>query len=315
MNEAVRARLRAGGADRLADLLLDDLLDRPLAELFDARWLAERLVASVRSAAADPRVEGWIRDRVNDLRARVPAGTPQMPAPIRGPLRDLLQRPYVPDRALVGRLLDHDTARLLLKNLFQDLLVAFASKIKPPAVAKAPLGALGGRLGGLGRLGEGVLGAVGHELEAQLEAKAREFTDQAAQKLVEKMADHLCNTELLVEYGAWRAHGLDVLLGTDNRILAGEIEKLDPESLIATGAALVRGIAGRDELVDEVAQLLDAAMSSAGSRSARELFGGVEEHGLDLLRDLMRQRARAVIETPAFERWFEEVVEGGRADG
>ena len=113
MNALVRARLRDGGADRLADLLLDDLLDRPLAELIDARWLAERLVVSLRSAAADPRVERWFRDRVNDLRARVPAGPPPLPAPIRGPLHELLRRPYVPDRAIVGRLLDHDTARAL----------------------------------------------------------------------------------------------------------------------------------------------------------------------------------------------------------
>lgn len=312
MNEDVLARLRAGGADRLADLLLEDLLDRPLAELIDPRWLAERLVASVRSAADDPRVERWFRDRVNDLRARVPAGYPQVPAPIRGPLRDLLLRPYVPDRALVGRLLDHDTARLLLKNLFQDLLVAFARRIKPPVVPKAPLGALGGRLG---KLGEGVLGAVGHELEQQVEQRAREFTDQAAQKLVDKMADHLCNTSLVAEYGAWRAHGLDVLLSTDARSLAGEIEKLDPESLVATGAALVRGIAGREELVGEVESVLRAAMEGAGGRSARELLGGVEEHGIDLARDLLRQRARAVIETPAFERWFEEIIEGGPCSG
>ena len=309
MNALVRARLRDGGADRLADLLLDDLLDRPLAELIDARWLAERLVVSLRSAAADPRVERWFRDRVNDLRARVPAGPPPLPAPIRGPLHELLRRPYVPDRAIVGRLLDHDTARLLLKNLFQDLLVAFARRIKPPVVPKAPagLGAFGGRLG---KLGEGVLGAVGHELEHQIEQRAREFTDQATQKLVDKMADHLCNADLVNEYGAWRAHGLEVLLGTDARALAGEVEKLDPEALIATGAALVRGIAGRDELIDELEAVLAAAMEGAEGRSARALLGGVEEHGIELARDLLRQRARAVVETPSFERWFEEIIEG-----
>lgn len=306
MNDAVRARLRDGGADRLADLLLEDLLDRPIHELVDAGWLAERLVASLRSAAADPRVEGWFRDRVNDLRARVPAGAPEIPKPIRDPLRELLLRPYVPDRALVGRLVDHETARLLLKNLFQDLLIAFANRIKPPMVPKAPLGGFGR----LGKLGEGVLGAVGEQLEHQVEQRAREFTDQAVAKLVDKMADHLCNPELVVEYGAWRAHGLDVILGTDTRALAGEVEKLDPEALIATGAALVRGIAGRAELVGEVEAVLRAAMDSAGSRSARALLGGVEEHGIDLARDLLRQRARALVETAAFERWFEEIVEG-----
>ncbi len=306
MKPAVHARLRQGGADRLADLLLDDLLDRPLSELVDARWMAERLVVSVRSAAADPRVEAWLRDRVNDLRARVPDGVPDIPAAIRAPLGELLARPYVPDRAVVGRLIDHETARLLLKNLFQDLLVAFARRLKPPTPQMTGLPSFGR----LTRLGEGVLGAVGHGIEHQIEQKAREFTDQAVQKLVDKMADHLCNPDLVVEYGAWRAHGLDVLCGTDMRVLAGEVEKLDPEALIATGAALVRGIAGREELVGEIESVLAAAMESTGSQSAREMLGGVEEHGIELVRDLLRQRARAVIETDAFARWFDDIIEG-----
>ncbi|MDP2317006.1 MAG: hypothetical protein Q8P41_29200 [Pseudomonadota bacterium] len=305
MNPAVHARLRDGGADRLADLMLDDLLDRPLSELVDARWMAERLVSSVRSAAEDPRVEAWLRERVNDLRARVPEGPPQIPTAIRAPLGELMQRPYVPDRVLVGKLLDHSTAQLLLKNLFQDLLIAFARRLKPIT----PKGGLPS-FGRLSRLGEGVLGAMGHEIEHQIEQKAREFTDQAVQKLVDKMADHLCNPDLVVEYGAWRAHGLDVLCGADMRVLAGEVEKLDPEALIATGAALVRGIAAREELAGEIEAVLSAAMEGAGTRSAREMLGGVEEHGLELVRDLLRQRARAVIETDAFSRWFDEIVTG-----
>jgi hypothetical protein len=310
VNDAVRARLRDGGADRLADLLLDDLLDRPVADLVDARWLADRLVVALRSTAADPRVEEWLRSRVADLRARVPSGPPVVPAAIRAPLGELVRRPYVPDRALVGRLVDHDTARLLLKNLFQDLLVAFARRLKP-ITPKSPLPSFGR----LQKIGEGMLGAVGHELELQLEHKAREFTDQAVQKLVDKMADHLCNPALAAEYGAWRAYGLDVLCETDSHVLAGEVEKLDPESLIATGAALVRAIAARDELVGEVENVLEAAMAGAGDRSARALLGGVEEHGLELVRDLLRQRARAVIETERFAQWFDEIIDGTRSGG
>lgn len=304
MTPAVLARLRNGGADRLADLLLNDLLDRPLSELVDARWLAERLVASLRSAAADPRVEWWLRERVEDLRARVPAGPPQLPPAIRAPLGELLARPYAADRALVGALLDHPTAQLLLKNLFQDLLIAFARRLKP----LAPKGGLP-NFGRLSKLGENVFGAMGHEIEQQIEQKAREFMDQAVHKLVDKMADHLCNADHMREYGAWRAHGLDVLLGTDMGVLAGEVEKLDPEALIATGAALVRGIAERDELAGEVEAVLSAAMESTGTQSAREMLGGVEEHGLELVRDMLRQRARAVIETDAFARWFADVNE------
>jgi len=101
-----------------------------------------------------------------------------------------------------------------------------------------------------------------------------------------------------------------VLADLPKGIDAPVVEKLDPDALIATGAALVRGIAGRDELAGEIEAVLTAAMESAGTRSARDLLGGVEEHGLELVRDLLRQRARAVIETDAFARWFDEIIEG-----
>lgn len=307
MNPDALERLRAGGADRLADLMLEDLLGRPVRDLVDPAWLARQLAASARSAADDPRVEAWFRERVQDLRRRVPEGPAPVPAAIADPLRDVLRRVYVPDRGLVGALLDHDTARLLLKNLFQDLLIAFARRIRPPVPVKAP--ALPS-LGRLGRLGEGVLGAVGHELEAQLEQRAREFTDSAVQRLVEKMADQICDPDLVVEYGAWRVHALDVLLQTDVGLLAGEVDKLDPDALVATGAALVRGFVRRDELEGELEAILDAAMEETGGRSARELLGGLEDHGVALARDLLRQRARALVETDAFVRWWDEVVEG-----
>lgn len=300
-------RLRNGGVDRLADLLLDDLLGRPVRDLVDPAWLAKQLAASARSAADDPRVEAWFRDRVQDLRQRVPEGPVPVSAAIADPLREVLQRPYVPDRTLVGALLDHDTARQLLKNLFTDLLIAFARRIRPPVPVKAPTLP---SLGRLGRLGEGVLGAVGHELEAQLEQRAREFTDSAVQRLVEKMADQICDPELVQEYGAWRVHGLNVLLRTDAAVLAGEVDKLDPDALVATGAALVRGFVRREELEGDLEAILEAAMDEAGARSPRDLLGGMEDHGIALVRDLLRQRARAVLETDAFARWWDEVVEG-----
>ena len=241
-----------------------------------------------------------------DLRARVPSGPAEIPSSIRGPLREVLRRPYVPDRALMGAVLDHDTARLMLKNLFQDLLVAFARRLRPPMQLPKP--AL--PFGRLQRLGEGMLGAMGHELEHQVEQKAREFTDSAVQRLVEKMADHLCNPELVTEYGDWRAHMLDVVLDADLHALAGEVEKLDPEALIATGAALVCGIAGREELTGELQAVIEAVMEGAGGRSARVLLDGVDAHGIGLVRDLLRQRASAVVETEGFARWWDEVVEG-----
>jgi len=305
MNAAALDRLRAGGTDRLADLLLDDVLDRPVREWVDAEWFARQLAQAARSAAADPQVERRLHEAVRDLRDRVPSGPVSVPASIRGPLTEVLERPFVPDRAIVGRLLDHDTARLLLREVFGDVLVAFGRRLRALPGPKLPR---------LSKLGGGILeavgGAVAEEFERTLEARAREFMDAAVQKLVDKMADHLCDPKLVKEYGAWRTHVLHVVLATDRQHLAGEIEKLDPDALIATGAALVRGIVERPSLVGELRSVIDHALGAAGDRSARELLDGAEAHGLDAVRDLLRQRARAVVETPAFAVWWDEVVEG-----
>ena len=134
--------------------------------------------------------------------------------------------------------------------------------------------------------------------------------DAGVQRLVEEMADHLCDPKHIGEYGAWRAHGLDVLLATDMVQLVAEVDKLDPESLVATGAALVRGVASQDALVAQLEAILQTAMSESGGRSARELLGGIEAHGVELIRSVMRDRARALIDTPAFAQWWDDVVEG-----
>ncbi len=311
MTEATRQRLLAGGTDRFVDLLVDDLLDRPVQELVDPDWLGRQLVVAARSAAADPRVESTIRDRVRDARQRVPAGKLSLPAEVVSPLREVLGRAYVPDRALVGRLIDHDAVRSLLQHLFQDLLVAFAKKLRPPV--PLPGGSpFGGRspLGALGKLGGGVLGAVGGEVERQVEVKAREFMDAAVHKLGDKMADQICNPARSSSQGTWRVHVLDVLLDTDARTFAGEVEKLDPDALVATTAAALRAYVARENLPEEVATLVRAAVDAAGSRTPRELLDGTEAHALDLVRDLLRQRARALVHAPGFTAWWDEMNAG-----
>jgi hypothetical protein len=306
VTEAALERLRAGGAARLVDLLLDDLLDRPVTELVDADRLGAQLAAAFRASARDYRLESMLRDRVRRLSP--PAGKPAVPAAVTGPLREVLRRPYTPDRQLAGRLLDHETVRLLLKNLFHDGLVSFAKRLRPPV----PLPMASGRLpfGGLGKLGGGVLGAVGEEVERQVEQKAREFMDHAVHRLVEKMADHLCDPMLTRDYGAFRAHLLDTILDTPSHVLVAEVNKVDPDTLVATGAAVLRGLADSPGLDGQLSRIVAAAVEQAEGRSLRGILGGTEDPGLDLVRSLLKERAAAVIETPAFAAWWDEVVVG-----
>ena len=310
------ARLRDGGADRLADLLLDDVLSRPPGDLFDPAWAARQLAAAARTAAHDRKLEDMLRARIKELRQKVPPGHPPLPDAVRPPIEQLLRRPYLPDRLLVGRLLDHETAQLLLKATFQDMLISFARRLKPAIPGKPPgLPSLSGSLGRLSRLGEGVIGAVGQEVERQVEEKAREFMEAGVHRLVMTMADHLCDPRYVREYAAWRLHALDVLLSTDMQIYAKEVEKLDPDALVQTGAAIARAVVDRPTLADDLRTIIDAALEQAQGRTIRDLLAeaGAElsDQGILAMRDLLRARMRAVIETPAFALWFTEMSGGG----
>lgn len=307
------ARLRGGGADRLADLLLDDVLSRPPGELFDVDWAARQFAAAARTAAHDRKLEEMLRGRIKELKAKVPAGHVPVPEAIRAPVEQLLRRPYLPDRLLVGRLLDHETAQLLLKATFQDMLISFARRLKPVIPGKPPgLSSLSGSLGRLSKLGEGVIGVVGQEVERQVEEKAREFMEAGVHRLVMTMADHLCDPRYVREYAAWRLHALDVLLSTDMRIYAAEVDKLDPDALVQTGAAIARAVVDRPTLADDLRAVLDAALEQARGRTVRELLAeaGAElsDQGILAMRDLLRARMRAVIETPAFALWWAEMT-------
>lgn len=304
MNLIVRERLRSGGADRFVDLLLDDLLDRPVSELVDAAWLAGRLVEIARTSATDARIEDALRRQIQALRKQIPSGPTRLPPNVEPPLRDLLGRPFVPDQVLVGRILDHEAARQMLRSMFQDLLVAFARKVRPALPTQKP----SLPFARLQKLGEEMLGAVGQEFEKHLEDRAREFMDTAMQRLIAKMAEHLCSPQHSNEYAAWRLHALDVLLATDRQRIVAEVDKLDPEAMVATGSAIARAIVNRPEFVGEVEGFLTSLLERAENRSLRAL--GVDEASVALLRDLLRQRARAVIETDAFAQWWDEMNEG-----
>jgi hypothetical protein len=157
------------------------------------------------------------------------------------------------------------------------------------------------------------MGVVGQEVERQLEDRAREFMEAGIQRLVGAVADHVCDPRFAHSYGSWRVHMLDVLLSTSQRDLAAEVEKLDPDALVSTGVAILRAFVGRPELVGEIEGILREVLVQAGGRSLREMLleAGSQEltdQGLTVLRDLLRQRTRAVVETPAFALWWDEMV-------
>lgn len=307
MNDVVRARLREGGADRLADLLLDDLLSRPVAEVTEPRWLAERTAEAARTAVDDPATLRALRERAAQARARVPAGAVPVPDEVRAALEALLRRPYVPDRGLVRALLSHDTARRVGEGLVRDLLVSFAQRIKP-VIPTAPLRGGLPNLGRLSRLGEGLIGGLGHELEAQLEQRARDFATAGMNRLLEQLADHLSDPTHAAEYARWRVDALNKLLATDAQTLAAEADKLDADGLADELVALARAIVGREAFVGELETALRVATDASHGRTLRGALaelGAGSSTSIDALRELLRARVRATVETDAFAAWWD----------
>ncbi len=328
--DAVLARLRGPAMDELAGLIVDFLLSRRAADLVDADWIADQALLALEAAANSPAAEARLREQVERLRDRVPEGRlgDRVPDEVRRPLREVLRRPYQPDRELVGRLLDHSAFEELVRDVLVGALLDFTTRLRAaPQQAAGRLGILGKRVqsagaGVLGGLQEGVLGGLGHTIEARAERKIRDFVEGALRTVIARIADHLCSEQHADNWGAMRAHALDVLLGTDNRVLAREFDKLHPGDLVDTLAATARALTGRAGFRDEIASVARLALDALGDRSLEDLL---RESGLDaeaggevsadaaaravarwkdeLRRQLARQ-GRALVATPGFEAWL-----------
>lgn len=318
MTDQVLQRLHAGALDELAVLAIDFLLDQPVTKLISPERTAVQVVAALRTAVQGPRTEAWLKERVADLCERVPAGPlgDRVPTALTAPLREVVARPVVPNRELVGRLLDHGAVRRLLHDVVVGALLSYARKFR------APTGS-GRSLGRLKALGEGVLGGLSHEIEARLETRVNDFVNGLIDALVDQVADHFCEPANTDIYADFRAHLLDVLLSSDLHDLAAEVDKLDPDRLAEVGTAAVRAIAHRERLQDEVAGVIRAALDAEGVRG-RTLRAFLEDAGMVTddpdaewyreLRASLVEQARAFIETRAFQGWLERLVRSSPLD-
>ena len=230
--ERIRGRLTGPALDDLVKLGIDFLLARPVDELVDPEWLADQIRLTLDATTRDDATRRWVQEQIRTLQDHLPPGTPRdhMPGEIVEPLFSVVGRPILFDRALVGRLLDHEAARHLVTDILNHGLRGFAEKLKPVAQAVGRSGAGHPRVGRLSRLSSGVsnigdslLGGMSRQLEHKAEQKIRTFIDEALHAAMEQVADHLCHPDNAARFGDYRVHLLGVLLDTDNATIAGEI--------------------------------------------------------------------------------------------
>ena len=309
MTEHVLKRLEEGALDQLVSKAIDHLLAQPIAELVDAPLLAQQTVILLQNATRSGATEEWVREQITKQRSQVPSGTlrERAPSEVISPIKDAVSRPVTLNRAMVGRLIEHGAVEDLLRDLLVNALQGFAKRIRPavPGAGKAT-----SRLRSLKKVGEGMLGGLGAEIERQAEQKAKDFVDSILASVVAQAADDLCDPAKAETYGRFRGHLVDQLLDTPMVELAGELDKLDPEAVITTSAAAIQALSERKELTSELTELIQSGLKPLGQKSAEDLLeeAGIADSWRQDTEAEVSRIARGFIATPAFQAWLEELL-------
>jgi len=305
----VMERLEAGGLEQLTGLAIDHLLSVPLASLVNPEILASQIAINWRQTARSEQSHAWVRAHVVRLREATPSGRlrDHIAPGLVTPLQEAIRKPVVPNRAMVGRLVEHGAVEDLLRELLVGALQGFAKRLRPavPGSDRAV-----GRLRSLKRVSEGMLGGLGAEIERQAEQKAKDFVDSILSSVVAQAADDLCDPGKAEDYGRFRAHLLDQLLDTPLEELKREADKLDTDTLVDTAVEMAGVIAESEGLENQISSIIQVGLETIGDQSAAQLL---EEAGIaNAWRLEVEQQvnliAKDFINTAPFQSWLEGIL-------
>ena len=324
-SEQMLARLRddrpGGPADRLAGLLVDDLLERPISELLPPSFLAraakELLAAHLASDRAEPAfaaaLAAYLRPALADRRTLGEAIAPE--------LTDLLlamvKRPFTPSREVVAALLEPEPVRKVIRGFVLQVVIDFGQRLRAPvADSRVARG-----LGGLARFAAGqakahsgalgaLAGAVSDEVERQVEKRAAEFVDSALSGILARLADDISNPANAKNHASLGTAVVEGALELKLADLARDIERSD----LAGGARVVReGLSeflARDDAQAQLEKAIVAVQRHDAARTLREVLTGfgLLDQAQALGREALGLRLGPVFRSPAFAAWLEELA-------
>ncbi len=313
----LRDRSPSGPAAALASLAVDELLERPLADLIDPALLAavlhERAPAFLGSPGAARATESALAALLEWLDQHPGPLGQHLPEDVRQALRSSARRPFIVDRALLSHLLNGPAVRALIRDSVVDLLVSFARRLGSPMadskVAKGfgDLGRFAARgAGALGALAGNVMGAISEEVGRQGERMAEQSSDAAVTRLIQKIVDALSDPSRSGEQAALREAIADGALDLTGAQLAAQLRRNDLKptagDLREALAGFLRSDRGR-ALADEA---MKGFLARRGSQKLSELFAELEL--LESFRATALEAARAwfspLIGSEAFAAWL-----------
>jgi hypothetical protein len=222
---------------------------------------------------------------------------------------------FPPDRTLVLTIIDRGPIRQLVREILLEAVLDFARKASAPMAGMAKgLGALArfagetvrSRSGGLGSL----VGAVGGEVERQLEKRAVEFVDATLAGVFGQLADAFADPRRAAEAAELRVALFDGVLELTSAQLSRELVNAD----IPGGAEVLRaGLARWLAAPQAEAQLGALAARATGVLTKQTTGELLAELGLrEVVRAAAQEYAvaglRQLVGTPAFERWLTTLV-------
>jgi hypothetical protein len=316
-------KLKTTGAgsplDALAALAVDALLDvPPRALLTDAEVVAwtRRLATGWLDAPAAPAALGRVvESAANALQPERRRLKDLAPRELLQAMRAVLERPFTPARSTVLAIIDREPTRELVRAILLETVVEFGRKASAPVAGMARgLGALArmagetvaSRSGTLGTL----VGAVGSEVERQLERRAQDFVDASLSHVFGQVADALCDPAQSEQARAMRLSVFEGALELTGTQLARELVNLD----VPGAAELLRGslrrwlkTPGADAALLQVAGWALGLEDDRPLRTRREALG-VLEATRALAVEQAAARMRQVVATPAFEAWLQTLA-------
>ena len=280
----------SGQAARVTELLLDAVLAQPVQTMIVPELHARLAVGVLRHQlrAPLPLLNTAVAAAVRWLHAQGTVGQVMPPAVVEL-LRELLRRPYMPERELLLGLLGRPPLRALTRELMVGTLLDYGRKLRAGAAETAPgqKPASKGGFSALGRLASeavrkggavamavapGVTSAVSDELERQMQRRAAEFTDGALDELMQRAATTLTDPQRRADQTALKLALLDYVLGLRGPVLARELERLEPQAVSELVRVAALGWLQRDSAETELVALLHKVQAMAPDKTLGALL-------------------------------------------
>ncbi len=308
---------------RVTELLLDALLGQPIHKVLVPELHAQLVVAVLRQQlrAPLPLLNQAVVAAVAWLRTQGTIGQ-GLPTPVVALLRELVRRPYMPERELLLGVLALPPLRALTRELMVGTLLDYGRKLRagaaePPPGHKAPPPK--GGFSALGRLASeavrkgsavamavapGVTNAVSDEFERQLQRRSVEFTESAVEDLMSRAATTLTEPARQADQLALRQALLEHVLSQRGPVLARELERMEPHAVSELVRVAALSWFTRDTAVAELVALLQKVRAQAPDKSIAALL---EELGVlaavrTALLQLFVQSAAPLVESGALAR-------------